>query len=122
MTSTVLPRPMVADGVVTIDQRERALVVRPAASARPYAKALWAEGVRAQAAAGRLGGPRTVYASGGGVSQVAYGLPVGGDALSFRFDRGNPVYRRLVGTPGLKARIAVDRSSNQILSVRFTGR
>jgi hypothetical protein len=123
VTSEALPRPLIADGIVTIDPRERALVVRPAPSARPYAKVLWAEGVRAQAEAFRRGGgPRTVWASGGGSSRIAYGLPEGADALAFRFGIGDPVYRRLVSTPGLFARIAVDRASDQILGVTFKGR
>jgi hypothetical protein len=96
VTSEALPRPLVADGVVTIDARERALVVRPAPSARPYAKVLWAEGVRAQAEAAAFrrsgGGPRTVWASGAGQAQIAYGLPAGDDALAFRFHVGHPVY------------------------------
>lgn len=41
-------RPLVADGAVTIDARERTLVVKPARDARGYAKVLWSEGHRAQ--------------------------------------------------------------------------
>jgi hypothetical protein len=67
--------------------------------------------------------PRTVWAAGAGQSQVAFGLPTDDDAaLEFRFHVGNPVYRKLVSTPGLRARIAIDRQSGQIISVTFTGR
>jgi hypothetical protein len=86
---------------------------------------LWAEGVRAQAgaAASRYAGDApTVWASACGQSKVTYGLPAGGDALKFRFGRGDPVYKKLVGTPGLRATFVVDRGSSQILSVRFHGR
>jgi hypothetical protein len=121
VTSAPLPRPLAADGAVTIDHRERALVVRPARDARSYAKVLWAEGVRAQAeaASGYAGDAPTVWAAGGGQSKVAYGLPAGGDALKFRFGRGDPVYQKLVSTPGLRATFVVDRGSSQILGVRF---
>jgi hypothetical protein len=117
-------RPLAADGAVTIDAGERTLVVRPARDARGYAKVLWSEGVRAQAesAASIYGEAPTVWASGGGQSKVAYGLPAGGDALKFRFTRGDPVYKKLVSTPGLRATIVVDRESSQILGVRFHGR
>jgi hypothetical protein len=123
VTSAPLPRPLAADGAVTIDARERALVVRPAPGARAYAKVLWAEGVRAQAgaAASRFAGPPTVWAAGGGESKIAYGLPEG-DALKFRFGRGDPVYKKLVSTPGLRATFVVDRARSQILGVRFHGR
>jgi hypothetical protein len=122
VTSAPLPRPLAADGAVTIDHRERALVVRPARDARAYAKVLWAEGVRAQAKAATSGYPGdapTVWASACGESKVTYGVPAGGDALKFRFGRGDPVYRKLVSTPGLRATFVVDRGSSQILGVRF---
>jgi hypothetical protein len=120
-----------ADGVVTIDPRERTLTVRPAPDADAHAKVLWRAGVRAQAAAsGRAaayGRPDpttapTVWASGGGRTQIAFGLPTGDGALTFHFYRGHPTYRKLVTTPGLRARFVVDRESSQILSVRFRGR
>lgn len=115
MTSAPLLRPLAADGAVTIDARERALVVRPPRDARSYAKVLWSEGVRAQAEAAAP----TVWASACGGSKVTYGLPAGGDALEFRFGRGDPVYQKLVSTPGLRATFVVDRGSSQILGVRF---
>ena len=66
---------------------------------------------------------RTPWAHGAGQSQVAFGLPTDDDAaLEFRFHRGNPVYRELVSTPGLRARIALDRATGQIISVTFRGR
>ena len=121
MTSAPLLRPLAADGAVTVDAGQRALVVRPAPGARAYAKVLWAEGVRAQAgaASGYAGDAPTVWASGGGGSKIAYGLPAGGDALEFRFGRGDSVYQKLVSTPGLRATFVVDRGSSQILGVRF---
>lgn len=124
MTSAPLLRPLAADGAVTIDPRKRALVVRPARNAPGYAKALWSEGVRAQAesAASMYGGAPTVWASGGGQSKISFGLPGDDETLRFRFARGDLVYRKLVSTPGLRATIVVDRASSQILGVRFHGR
>ena len=58
-----------------------------------------------------------MWASGGGQTKIAFGLPAGGDALKFRFGRGAPVYRKLVSTPGLRATFVVDRGSSQILGV-----
>jgi hypothetical protein len=64
-----------------------------------------------------------VWASGGGQDKIAHGVPTAsGDALKFRFHPGHPVYTRLVSTPGLRAIIVVDRTSSQILGVRFRGR
>jgi hypothetical protein len=125
VTSAPLPRPLAADGAVTIDARERALVVTPARDARGYAKVLRSEGVgvQAEAAASRYPGHApTVWASGGEEPKIAYGQPAAGDALKFRFDRGDPVYSKLVSTPDLRATIVVDRASSHILSVRFYGR
>jgi hypothetical protein len=124
VTSAPLLRPLAAPGVVTIDPRDRTLTVRPARDARAYAKVLWVEGVRAvaKAEASGYGGAPTVWAAGAGQQQIAYGLPADGDALKFRFPRGDGVYTRLVSTPGLRATFVVDRGSSQILGVRFHGR
>ena len=54
-------------------------------------------------------------------SKACFGLPTDDNALEFRFRRGDPVYRRLVSTPGLRANIVVDRVSRQILGVTFRG-
>ena len=64
-------------------------------------------------------GPPTIWASGGGEYKIAYGLPAGCDALAFRFSPGDPTYRRLVSTPGLRATIVIDRATSRILNVRF---
>jgi hypothetical protein len=123
VTSAPLPRPLATDGTVAIDPRTRTLTVKPAPDARAYAKVLWAEGVRAQAEAPGYHGPPTVWANGGGETKIAHGVPTAsGDALTFHFHPGHPQYTRLVGTPGLRAVIVVDRGSSRILSVRFRGR
>jgi hypothetical protein len=113
------PRPLLCDGVVTIDSRARALTVRPAADASATAKLLWRDGVRAQARADS----KTVWANGAGESRVAFGLPTADNALEFRFHVGDPVYRELVSSPGLHARIAVDRANPRtIIGVTFRAR
>jgi hypothetical protein len=66
---------------------------------------------------------RTPWANGGGETQIAFGVPTNDHAaLEFRFHVGHPMYRELVSTPGLRARIALDRASGQIISVTFRGR
>ena len=119
-----MPRPLAADGAVTIDARQRTLVVRPTRDARGYAKALGSEGHRAQVEGLKtMGGPvPTVWAAGCGQSKIAYGLPGDDGTLRFRFPVGDPSYKKLVATPGLSATIVVDRGSSHIMSVRFHGR
>jgi hypothetical protein len=114
-----VPRPLLDDGVVSIDSRNRTLTVRPSRDASGYAKLLWRDGVAAQAATPQ---PPTVWAAGAGQSKVSFGLPTDDGALEFRFAVGDPVYRELVSTPGLRARIVVDRASRQILGVTFRGK
>ena len=123
MTGAPAPRPLLCDGVVTIDSRARALVVRPAADASATAKLLWRDGVAAQAAAEAAGAmpQRTVWASSAGAWQVSHGLPTDDNALEVRFDGRDAVFRELVSTRGLRARIGFDRASRQIINVTFRG-
>jgi hypothetical protein len=97
-----MPRPLAADGAVTIDARERTLVVKPAGHARAYAKVLRSEGHRAQLEDQQAMIPRapTVWAHGAGQDKIVYGLPGADGTLRFRFSLGDPVYRKLVSTPG----------------------
>ena len=119
MTGAPAPRPLLCDGVVTIDSRARALVVRPAADASATAKLLWRDGVRAQATAAM---PPGVWATGAGQPRISFGLPTDDNALEFQFDGRDAVFRELVSTPGLRARIGVDRANRQILGVTFRGK
>jgi hypothetical protein len=123
VTDTVQPDPLIVDGVVRVDLRERRLVVRPDPYADGQAKRLWRAAVRAEAASGRGGRDApTVWASGAGQSQISFGRATDDDALMFGFYPGHPAYKELVSTPGLRARIAVDRANGGILGVRFRGR
>ena len=65
-----------------------------------------------------------MWATGVGRCQVSHGVPVGADALEFQFhgDSRDAVFRELVSTPGLRARIAMDRATGQIIGVTFEGR
>jgi hypothetical protein len=122
--TAVLPQMMLFDGTVRIDAAERELVVRPASTARPWARVLWDETVRTMVEQSRRGGGHslpTPWASGAGRDQIRYGIPDRDGSLKFRFHRGEGVYKTLVGTPGLRARIALDRSNGRI-SVRFLNR
>jgi len=119
-----LPQPLAADAVVTIDPATRTIAVKPAPSARPYAKVLWDEGRQAQiqARGSRHFGPPTVWARGAGKDKVAQGIPGDNGTLQFRFGKGDPVYRKLVSTPGLTATIVVDRATSTIMTVTFRAR
>ena len=112
MSAEPLPRPLVANGTVTIDPRERTLVVKP-------------EGHRAQVQdlQSRTGGMApTVWAAGAGHDKIAPGLPGDDGTLRFRYSRGDPNYGTMVSTPGLRATFVVDRETSHIMSVRFRGR
>jgi hypothetical protein len=50
MTSTAGPRPLIDNGVVRIDSRNRTLTVRPASGASGTAKLLWRDSLAVQAA------------------------------------------------------------------------
>ena len=118
-------RPLAADGAVTVDAGSRTLVVRPARDARGLAKVLWAEGHRAQVESQRKGihgTAPTVWAAGAREARIVYGLAGDDGTMRFRFSLRDPVYKKLVSTPGLAATIVVDRESSHITSVRFHGR
>ena len=123
-TDRPLPKPLAADGVVTIDAATRTLVVKPAPSARPYAKVLWDEGRQAQiqAMGRRHDDTPTVWANGAGRSQITYGTPGDNGTLRFRFHPAEQVYEDLVSTPGLAATIVVDRATSTIMTVTFRAR
>jgi hypothetical protein len=125
VTAKGLPHPLIDDGVVENDPDTRTLTVRPAPHASGTAKLFWRDAVRAVALSlnGPAGIARPPWAHGAGQSQVAVGLPTDDHAgLEFRFHVGHPAYRKLVSTPGLRAWIAMDRATDQIISVTFRGR
>ena len=115
-----LPRPLAADGVLSIDPDTRTLIVKPAPDADGYAKSLWRTGhaalVKAEQTRGRS---ETVWAHSPGHYQVAYAMP--GREATLRFKLGPDDYRELTNTPGLRAVVVVDRATSRILNVSFRG-
>jgi hypothetical protein len=70
-----------------------------------------------------IGGPvPKPWPNGAGHDKIAFGLPGDDQTMRFRFSPGDPNYRKLVSTPGLTARIVMDRATSHILSVRLHGR
>ena len=116
-----LPRPLAADGVLSIDPDSKTLIVKPAPDADGYAKLLWRTGHAAMVKADqtRHGGSNTVWAHSPGHRQVAYATP--GREATLRFKLGADDYRELTNTPGLRAVVVVDRGSSRILNVSFRG-
>jgi hypothetical protein len=132
-----LPQPMACDDTVTNDVESRTLTVRPI----PGPAALeWRTAVRRLLEDADIGLPgaqpnwdlfcraseaenRQVWADGpGGQRRIARGVPTEGGALRFTFPRSDGVYAQLVSQPGLRALVTVDRSRNQIVSVKFRRR
>jgi hypothetical protein len=116
-----LPRPLAADGVLSLDPDTRTVIVKPAADADGYAKLLWRTGhaamVKAEQTRGRSS--NTVWAHSPGHYQVAYATP--GQEATLRFKLGLDDYREITNTPGLRAVVVVDRATSRILNVSFRG-
>ena len=96
---------------------KRTLTVKPAPGARGLVKALWFEGVRAQAEASGYGPRPSGQRWRGGQDRLRPACrrsPAGVPVLARR-----PTYRRLVSTAGLRATIVVYRATSRILNVRF---
>lgn len=63
------------------------------------------------------------------ITRMAWAMLTGEDAgeclphvVKRRAARGDPVYRTLVSTPGLRATFVVDRETSRILTFEFHGR
>jgi hypothetical protein len=113
--------PLLEDATVTVDAGSQSLTVRPASHAGAYTSSLWRDGLRQSRR--RPGAVGTVWASADGKGQISFGVPeVRGDGLVFSFRRGDPVFWRLVSSPKLTARFAVDVTTHRIINVTFKGR
>lgn len=121
------------DVAVSNDPGSRTLVVQ-APQRHGHEAVLWRRGVRALLD-GRVpdGSAATwevyvrsaalpVWGHVGGRRGVCQGVPQEDGTVQFRFERGNPVYRELVSTPGLSAIATIDRGTGKIVGVRFRGR
>jgi hypothetical protein len=101
-----VPNPLAADGTVINHPAERTLTgssPKPAAMRRCCGGRVTGALVEAEQS-GRYGAP-LVWAHGPGRREIARGLPAGDGTLRFTFERGDPVYRELVITPGLSATV-----------------
>lgn len=125
MTTTVIPQPVAADGVVFHDAATRTLHVRLSDQANGYTRLLWKQGWQALRQAEQAGWRNRVpdvWASAPGAHRVVHGLPAEGGALAFHFPTGIAAYSELISKPGLIAIVTVDRGTHHILSCRFLHR
>jgi hypothetical protein len=119
----VLPDPVVAPVAVAFDSDEHALTVWPVET-RSQAGRLWDDGIEELAEAEETGNWDYATPVWGvvGNRRVARGVPAPeSGVLTFRFRRGDPVYRELATTPRLSGAVVVDRSRAQLMYVRFHG-
>jgi hypothetical protein len=128
-----IPDPTAIAVAVSNDPTSRTLVVQPPQRTGRDA-VLWRQGVRAQLEAGVPDGSADtweeyvrsfalpVWGHVGDRREVCQGVPQEDGTVQFRFERGNPVYRELVSTPGLSAIATIDRGTGKIVGVRFRGR
>jgi hypothetical protein len=107
------PDPLVAAGSVSTVPDARTLVVRPA---EPHGQVgrIWSWGCE-ELADGEA--PDVWAVDARRKRQLAPGRP-GGDG-SLRFSFSDATYNKLVGTPGLRASILVDRGNGWIMNVRL---
>jgi hypothetical protein len=117
-----LPSPMVMDGIVTIDNWQRNLIVSRPQTLSGYERLSWrtAHGamVRAEQSGWRSAVPH-VWAHGVGQTDIAYGVPGDNLTLKFHFPAGVEAYRELVSQPGLTALVTMDRSTGWFTRVKF---
>jgi hypothetical protein len=117
-----LPQPMAMIGIVTIDNFQRNLVVSRPDTLSGYEKLSWRTAHEQLVRAERVGwgsATPTLWAHGGGETNIAFGVPAENLRLSFHFPAGKAVYTKLVSQPGLTAFVMVDRSSQWFTGVRF---
>ena len=112
-----VPEPLAAPASVALDLKTRTATVMPAEPG--LAALLWRRGYQTLAEHGRRA--PTVWASGFGQREIAWGQPEGG-ALRFTFRPDDATWTKLATTPDLSAIVVVDRASKQIMSVSFRGR
>jgi hypothetical protein len=117
-----LPSPVAVDGIVSIDNYQRNLVVRRPENLSGYEKLSWrtahAALVRAEQSGWSSAVP-TLWAHGVGQTGIAFGLPGDNLTLLFHFPVGKREYGELVSQPGLMAIVTIDRSAGVFMGVRF---
>jgi hypothetical protein len=113
-----IPQPMTIDAAVSNDPANRTLVVKGPENAGGYQKLSWRTAHQTLQAAEQKGwrsAVPTLWASGAGQTEIAYGVP--GDNLSLRFHFpavADSPYTKLVSQPGLSAFVTVDRSTGWV--------
>jgi hypothetical protein len=120
--ATRLPSPMVMDGIVSIDNLQRNLVVRRPENLSGYEKLTWRM-AHEQLVRGEQSGwdsdVPTLWAHGGGQTDIAFGVPGDNLTLLFHFPAGKDAYTKLVSQPGLSALVTADRSTGWFMSCKF---
>jgi hypothetical protein len=120
--ATPVPQPMAMAGIVTNNVMTRTLVVSRPDTLGGYERHSWRVAheqlVRAERAGWDSNVP-TLWASGSGETDIAWGLPGDNLTLLFHFPAGREVYTKLVSRPGLTCWVMVDRSSQRFTGVRF---
>jgi hypothetical protein len=111
---------------VVVDSGNKILFVKRPETESGYTLLLWREChgalLRAQETGFRTG-HETAWAGVTGDSRITHAVAVSGLKLMFQFP-GVPSalgpFQRLISTPGLVARVQMDRSTSRFISVRFT--
>ena len=117
-----LPSPVAMDGIVSIDNYQRNLVVSRPENASGYEKLAWrtAHGYLAQAKQnGWRSAAPTVWAHSAEARDIAFGVPGDNLTLLFHFPVGKREYVELVSQPGLMALVTIDRSAGVFMGVKF---
>jgi len=99
-----VPQPMAMIGIVTNNVMTRTLVVSRPDTLGGYEKLSWRTAHEKLVKAERAGWDSrvpTLWASGLGQTNIAFGMPGDNLTLSFHFPAGKAVYRELVSKPGL---------------------
>jgi hypothetical protein len=122
----VVVSPLFVEAPVIVDSASKILYVKRPENEPSYSLLCWRESHMALVQAQETGfrnGHETVWAGVTGDSRITYALAVPGLKLQFQFP-GVPSalkpFQKLTSTPGLVARVQMDRSANRFVSVRFT--
>jgi hypothetical protein len=119
---TPVPQPLAMPGAVTNNVMTRTLVVSRPDTLGGYERHSWRRAHEELVKAERAGWDSrvpTLWASGLGQTNIAFGMPGDNLTLSFHFPAGKAVYTELVSKPGLSCFVTVERGSGWFTGVRF---
>jgi hypothetical protein len=120
-----LPSPMAVDGVVTPDYEARTLAVRLPDSAGGHSLSLWRQAygqLRRADEDGWTGSHPFLWGGDGKNREIVHGKPGDGLQLVFHFPLGESAFSRLIGKPGLRAIVTIDRNLCRFMSCQFLNR